>query len=60
MNDKICGACEYALKTATGALMCVRHKMYVTEVTNACNGYFNYKKEQIYKRLLGVFGSGRS
>ena len=56
MNTNICGNCEYCLKTATATLMCVKHRIYVTEDTDACNSYFNYRKTQIYNKILNTLG----
>ena len=40
METNNCSNCDYALKTTTVALRCIRHNMYVSE-ENICPGYFN-------------------
>lgn len=54
METNLCGNCEYALKTATGAKMCVRHKRLVEDDYYACSDYYNYKKNKIYNQIKEV------
>ena len=51
MQTNLCGNCDYALLTATGARLCVRHNIYVAIDGTACMGYFNSKKNQIYNQI---------
>lgn len=51
METNLCGNCDYALMTATGARFCVRHNVYVAIDGTACMGYFNRKKNQIYNQI---------
>lgn len=51
METNLCGNCDYALITACGFRMCVRHRMYVTEDAPACKGYFNYNKTRICNQI---------
>lgn len=50
MQYNMCGNCDYALLTACGFRMCIRHRMYVTD-TFTCPGYFSSKKTQIYNQI---------
>lgn len=54
MQTNLCGNCDYALTTATGARLCVRHNIYVAIDGTACKGYFNYKKNLIYNKIKDV------
>ena len=56
MNDKLCGNCDYAFTNATNKRLCVKHRMYVAEDDEACISYFNYRKTQIYNKLLRTLG----
>ena len=58
MNDKLCGNCDYAFTNATGKRLCVKNRIYVPEESPACISYFNYKKTEIYNKILRVFNGG--
>ena len=56
MNNNICGNCDFCDKTRSnekGQLRCARQHSYV-DIESVCPDYFNYRKIQIYNRILGA------
>ena len=51
MNTNICGNCDFSRYDMTGNLRCCRfsHNVLLDE---SCPEYFNYRKTQIYNKLL--------